>query len=41
MGTQDGNKEVARKSSSKRIAYILGGIALLWYVLSMFTIWNL
>lgn len=34
------NKEIATKSSSKKIAYILGGIALVWYVVSMFTIWH-
>ena len=33
--------EAARKKRNKRIAYVLGAIALVWYVLSMFTIWNL
>jgi uncharacterized membrane protein len=34
------NKELATKRSSKKIAYILGGIAFVWYVASMFTIWH-
>lgn len=33
--------EAARKKRNKRIAYVLGAVALVWYVLSMFTIWNL
>jgi hypothetical protein len=35
------NQEVSTKSRNKKIALILGGIALVWYVVSMFTIWNL
>jgi uncharacterized membrane protein YuzA (DUF378 family) len=34
------NLEQQKKNKSKKIAYILGGIALVWYVLSMFTIWQ-
>jgi hypothetical protein len=34
------NKETGAKGSSKKIAYILGGVALIWYVVSMFTIWH-
>ncbi len=34
------NQEVITKRKSKKIAYILGGIALIWYVVSMFTVWN-
>lgn len=34
------NKETSKKSGSKKIAYILGGIAFVWYVVSMFTIWH-
>ncbi len=34
------NKELVTKRSSKKIAYILGGIAFAWYVVSMFTIWH-
>lgn len=30
-----------RKIRNKRIAYVLGAIALAWYLMSMFTIWNL
>ena len=34
-------KELARRSRNKKIALIFGVIAVVWYVLSMFTIWNL
>jgi len=34
------DKKTSTKVSSKKIAYILGGIALIWYVTSMFTIWH-
>lgn len=34
------NQDVKAKNSNKRIALILGGIALVWYVISMFTIWR-
>ena len=34
------NEEAKTKSKSKKIGYILGGIALIWYVLSMFTVWH-
>jgi hypothetical protein len=29
-----------RSGSNKKIAYILGAIALVWYVVSIFTIWH-
>jgi hypothetical protein len=32
--------ETARKKRSKRIAYIIGGIAIAWYVASIFTVWH-
>jgi hypothetical protein len=35
------NSEVEKKNRSKKIAYVLGGIALVWYVVSMFTVWNM
>ena len=28
------------KSSNAKIALVLGGIALVWYVVSMFSIWH-
>lgn len=34
------DKEETKSKSSKKIAYILGAIALVWYVVSMFTIWH-
>lgn len=34
------NKEVITKRKSKKVGYILGGIALVWYVVSMFTVWH-
>jgi len=34
------NQETNTKGSSKKIALVLGGIALVWYVVSMFTIWH-
>jgi hypothetical protein len=34
------NKESGKKISSKKIAFILGGIAFIWYVASIFTIWQ-
>ena len=37
----ESSAEMLRKKRNKRIAYVLGAIALVWYVLSMFTIWNL
>jgi flagellar basal body-associated protein FliL len=30
----------AKKSSNKKIAIVLGVIAFLWYVASMFTLWK-
>lgn len=33
--------DAGRKVRNKRIAYVLGAIALGWYLMSMFTIWNL
>jgi hypothetical protein len=33
--------DASRKVRNKRIAYVLGVIALGWYLISMFTIWNL
>ena len=33
--------DVKRKIRNKRIAYVLGAIALGWCLTSMFTIWNL
>jgi hypothetical protein len=33
--------DAKRKIRNKRIAYVLGAIALAWYLTSMFTIWNL
>ncbi len=34
------DKDKVTKSSSKKIALVLGAIALVWYVASMFTIWH-
>lgn len=34
------NKEKNVKVSSKSIALILGGIAFVWYIASIFTIWH-
>lgn len=35
------DKSVKNKSiSNKKIALVLGGIALAWYVVSMFAIWH-
>ncbi len=34
------DKEMLTKRSNKKIALVLGGIALIWYVLSMFSIWH-
>ena len=33
-------KKETESKSSKKIALILGVIALVWYVVSMFTIWH-
>ncbi len=35
------DKELARRRRNIKIALIFGVIAIGWYVLSMFTIWNL
>lgn len=34
------NKETNTKIRSKKIALILGGIAFVWYVVSIFTVWH-
>ncbi len=34
------NAEKYKNSKSKKIAYVLGGVAVIWYVVSMFTIWH-
>jgi hypothetical protein len=34
------DKEILTKRSNKKIALVLGGIALIWYVVSMFSIWH-
>jgi hypothetical protein len=34
------DQERQTKSSNKKIALVLGGIALAWYVVSMFSIWH-
>lgn len=34
------DQDTQTKRSNKKIAYILGGIALIWYVVSMFSIWH-
>jgi len=35
------SEQAARtKRSNKKIALILGGIALIWYVVSMFSVWH-
>jgi hypothetical protein len=34
------NQEENKQAKSKKIAYVLGLVALLWYVVSMFTIWH-
>jgi len=34
------NIEKNKKNKSKKIAYVLGGIAVIWYVVSMFTVWH-
>ena len=35
------DQERQTKNSNKKIALVLGGIALAWYVVSMFSIWHL
>lgn len=30
-----------KSNKSKKIAYVLGAIAFIWYVVSMFTVWTL
>lgn len=32
--------EAKKKKRSRMIAYALGGIAFVWYIASMFTIWH-
>jgi hypothetical protein len=34
------DKDKSTSSSNKRIALILGVVAVIWYVASMFTIWH-
>jgi len=34
------NAEKTKKSKSKKIAYVLGGVAIVWYVVSMYTVWH-
>lgn len=34
------DRETQTKRSNKKIALVLGGIALIWYVVSMFSIWH-
>lgn len=32
--------EVVRKNRSKKLAYVVGGVAFVLYLLSMYTIWK-
>jgi hypothetical protein len=34
------DKEVARSASNKKIAFIIGAVVFVWYVASIFTVWN-
>lgn len=34
------DQKAETKRSSKKIALVLGGIAFLWYVMSMFSVWH-
>jgi len=34
------NQEVTKSNKNKKIAIVLGVIAFVWYVASMFTIWK-
>lgn len=33
--------EANRKKRNRRVAYVLGAVALAWYLMSMYTVWNL
>ncbi len=34
------NEEIKRKGSNIKVALIIGLVALAWYLMSMFTVWN-
>ncbi|MDP3609001.1 MAG: hypothetical protein Q8R74_08010 [Methylophilus sp.] len=34
------DKEAARSTSNKKIAFIIGAVVFVWYVASIFTVWN-
>jgi hypothetical protein len=33
-------KDVARSTRNKKIAWIIGAVVFAWYVASIFTVWN-
>jgi hypothetical protein len=33
-------KDATRSSSNKKIAFIIGAVVFVWYVASIFTVWN-
>jgi hypothetical protein len=40
ISSENASTNISTRISSKKIAFILGGIALAWYVMSIFTIWH-